>query len=345
MKNRLKTVIASLLLLYCFSLNAQGINEIEVCIGSKITLTATAINAGDNPTFQWMKNNVQIEGATNSKYSYIPEHGDTIVCMVTSNADCVSPQTVMSINVVINVVDEKCRATLIGTVFPYVYYEGADSFNKQFSIAVTLKPVPTDITSETAFEDLLAETPVYPPVNAIYYDGTIFVPGTPKSPGSLGQFNNFGLPVNFPDAVGKPHGISNSTLLEKEEQPDIVEGATVGLFVIESVAPGNYILEIKRDGYMVRWAKIDVKSETPIQYLGHRELIPGDIGSLLKIDAQGATELLLKKGYYFGHKDYLPEYDLNADGFIDSYDYYLLQKYINFRFYHYEETEEWIISE
>ena len=345
MKNRLKTVIASILSLCCFSLNAQGINEIEVSVGSTITLNATAINAGENPTFQWMKNNVHIEGATHSKYSYIPEHGDTIVCMVTSTADCVSPSTAISISVVINIVNEKYRATLMGTIFPYVYYEGADSFNEQFSIAVSLKPVPTDISSESAFEDLLAEIPSYPTVNAIYYDGTIFVPGTPKSPGTLGQFNNYGLPVNFPEAIGKPHGESNSALLEEEEQPDIVEGATVGLFVIENVAPGNYILEIKRDGYMVRWAKIKVNAEESVQHFGHRELIPGDIGSLLKIDDQGASELLLKKGFYFGHKDYVPEYDLNADGYIDSYDYYLLQKYINFRFYHYEDTKEWINNE
>ena len=233
-------------------------------------------------------------------------------------------------------------ATIEGTVFPFVHYEGADEFNQLFAITVSLKPVPADVSSEAAFEKLLAETPLYPPVNAIYYDGTVFVPGTPKYPGTLGHFDNFGLPIDFQDAIGVEYHASDSEILGQEEEPATIEGMTLGVFLIEGVDPGDYILEIKRAGYIVRWAKIKVNADEPVQHFGHRELIPGDINESLKIDAQSATKLLFKKGIYYGHKDYVPEYDLNADGYIDSYDYYLLQKYINFRFYHYEDTMNWL---
>jgi hypothetical protein len=233
------------------------------------------------------------------------------------------------------------KIKVVGTVFPFVHWAGRDKFNVLFPITVSLKSIPTDISSESAFELLLAENALYT-TTTVYYDGTVFVPNSPKSPGALGEFNNFGLPVNFPDAIGKSHGYSNSDILIEEEEPYIEEGITLGLFEIPDVLPGDYLLEIKREGYMVRWAKINVSDQNAIQYLGHREIIPGDIVVSLEIDSQDETTMLQKDGLFLGHPDYLPLYDLNSDGYIDAYDYYLLQKYINFRFYHYEETMNWL---
>ena len=102
---------------------------------------------------------------------------------------------------------------------------------------------------------------------------------------------------------------------------------------------------------MVRWAKVKVKDNELLQTLGHREIIPGflitnDEPTYLKIFDNDAEELrtLIKKGIYYGLPEYDPKYDLNADGFIDSYDYYLLQKYIDFMYEHYKETEGWLLG-
>jgi hypothetical protein len=239
----------------------------------------------------------------------------------------------------------RCRTTLLGTVFPFVN-RGYSAFDALFSITASLKSVPANLLSPTVYQTLLAATPLYPPVNAIYYDGTIFVKNTPKSPGALGEFNNYGLPIDFEEALGGTivHGLSTSPILLEFQEPDIHEGATVGLFVIDDVTPGSYILEIKRAGYMVRWTKITVNPQDSTLYLGHRELIPGDVVNFLIIDNDDAQLIInkIKVGIYYGHIDYEPAYDLNADGFIDSYDLFLLKKYINFRFLHYRETKEWI---
>jgi len=236
------------------------------------------------------------------------------------------------------------KITVTGTVFPFVYQEGENGFNALFPITVSLKPIPNNLLSPTVYEDLLAETPLFSE-NAIYYDGTLFVEGTPKSPGALGEFNNFGLPINFMDALGGGivHGASASPTLLNLEKPDNNEGATVGVFTLE-VIPGDYILEIKRDGYMVRWAKITIDAQEPTVHLGHRELIPGDVKTMLRIDSDNAQQLLsmIEQGLHHTHTDYEPHLDLNADGYIDIHDYYLLQKYIGFRFYHYEETMDWL---
>ncbi len=76
----------------------------NVCQGTSIDFTATPVNGGSSPGYQWRKNNVNISGATNSTYSYVPLNNDTITCRLTSNADCAtgSPATSNAITMVVN---------------------------------------------------------------------------------------------------------------------------------------------------------------------------------------------------------------------------------------------------
>lgn len=59
-----------------------------VCNGSNITFTANVINGGTSPLYQWQVNGFNIEGATNSTYTFAPNSNDYITCEVTSNKDC-----------------------------------------------------------------------------------------------------------------------------------------------------------------------------------------------------------------------------------------------------------------
>jgi hypothetical protein len=56
-----------------------------VCQGSSVEFSATPMNGGTSPLYQWKKNDVNIAGATSSTYSYIPESDDAIRCQLTSN--------------------------------------------------------------------------------------------------------------------------------------------------------------------------------------------------------------------------------------------------------------------
>jgi len=246
-----------------------------------------------------------------------------------------------------------CGITLRGTVFPFVNRGESDvfsaDFNSEFSITVKLKAVPTFASKPTEAQlvTFLNGAELYS-TTAVPYTGAKFVPNTPEHPGTLGEFTNYGELINF-GPIGKTHVPGSPKMLLSGETPFTVEGATVGLYEFTNVTSGEYILEISRAGYMVRWAKITVNNTDVVQNLKHREILPGyvitnDAPTYLKIFTNDAAELarLIENGIYYKSPGYDPKYDLNADGYIDAYDYYLLQKYINFMHEHYEDTWDWI---
>ena len=60
----------------------------NVCAGTPVTFTATPVNGGTNPTFQWKVNGMDT-GTNNPVFTYIPENGDQVYCILTSsNTTC-----------------------------------------------------------------------------------------------------------------------------------------------------------------------------------------------------------------------------------------------------------------
>ena len=74
-----------------------------VCAGTSVTYTATPVNGGANPAYQWKKNGSNITGATNVTYSYIPVNNDLITCALTSNAICVTGNPATSTGITMTV--------------------------------------------------------------------------------------------------------------------------------------------------------------------------------------------------------------------------------------------------
>lgn len=73
-----------------------------VCSGSSVTFTATPVNGGSAPAYQWYKNSVAV--STGATYNCTPVNGDIIYAVMTSNAPCATsnPATSNSITMVVN---------------------------------------------------------------------------------------------------------------------------------------------------------------------------------------------------------------------------------------------------
>ncbi|MEI6436958.1 MAG: PKD-like domain-containing protein, partial [Bacteroidota bacterium] len=83
------------------SINASGNT---VCFGTTVTFTATPVNPGSNPAYQWKVNGTDA-GSNAPIFTYIPTNGDVVQCMLTSsNTVCTSnnPATSNSITMVVN---------------------------------------------------------------------------------------------------------------------------------------------------------------------------------------------------------------------------------------------------
>ncbi len=72
------------------------------CIGQSITFSVSPTNGGSNPTYQWLVNNAAAPGTSNnSTYSYNNfNNNDTVSCILTSNATCITT-TVDTSNIIV----------------------------------------------------------------------------------------------------------------------------------------------------------------------------------------------------------------------------------------------------
>ena len=91
----------------CISSPAVGVSVAEsqnpACVGAAVTFTATPANGGSSPAFQWKLNGLNVPGANDIVYSYVPLHSDTVSCMMTSNAWCISGNPATSDPIVMTV--------------------------------------------------------------------------------------------------------------------------------------------------------------------------------------------------------------------------------------------------
>ena len=66
-----------------------------ICTGSIVTFTATPVNGGTAPLFQWKVNGIGV-GPNAPVYNYTPTVGDVVQCILTSNLFCVSNSPALS---------------------------------------------------------------------------------------------------------------------------------------------------------------------------------------------------------------------------------------------------------
>ena len=217
-----------------------------------------------------------------------------------------------------------------GTMFPFVYTQD-EEFDAKYEVTVKLHTVPAIGTNP------LTQVMTVPPVQTVkatYYNGSIFIPGTPKYPGVIGSPNNPGKPINWASIGKDVTGVNNELVIEGE-----VPQVPVGMFTFTNITPGDYILEIAREGYLVRWGKITINNDG--MSLGHRELIAGDVTKDLQINMWDVQNALTEEQLPAIDIN-LPLYDLDGSGTVANEDIQIIIKNMNAYIGTYMETMEWV---
>ena len=76
----------------------------NVCEGTQVTFTATPVNCGDTPVYQWFVNNIE-SGENSSTFTYSPTNNDTVSVLLTSSLPCVANNPVVSNTIQMQVID------------------------------------------------------------------------------------------------------------------------------------------------------------------------------------------------------------------------------------------------
>ncbi len=91
----------------------------NICAGVSVTYSAVPVNPGSTPVYQWKKNSVIVGTNSNIYTNPSPSNGDTIVCMMTSNANCVTGNPVTS-NLIIMTVNPVFSASVTISANPSI---------------------------------------------------------------------------------------------------------------------------------------------------------------------------------------------------------------------------------
>ncbi len=80
---------------------STGIVGDTVCAGTLTSFTASPVNGGVSPGYQWYVNG-SLFGTTNP-FNYVPDSNDVVTCVITSSYQCATPSTVTSNSVTMTV--------------------------------------------------------------------------------------------------------------------------------------------------------------------------------------------------------------------------------------------------
>jgi hypothetical protein len=226
-------------------------------------------------------------------------------------------------------------------MFPFVYTADID-FDTLFPVIVKLYSYPASMDCGNPLAAIVDATPFLTTV-ANHHNGSEWIPNTPKNPGTIGKYNNPGLPIDW-SQIGKAAGTPDNRLLTQSDNvPETTSpGASIGWYELKNVPPADYLIVISRQGFITRIGKITV---TDNANLGHRELVSGDVNGDFTVSQADASAV---KARYSNHTQttiYSAKYDMSGDGEINGVDLEYVKSNNSALFIIYEEAKDWIIEE
>jgi hypothetical protein len=78
-------------------------SQTTFCAGTQVVFTATSVNGGSAPAYQWKVNGVNVGNNSASYTSNNLTNGQIVTCVLTSNSTCVSNPVATSNAITVNV--------------------------------------------------------------------------------------------------------------------------------------------------------------------------------------------------------------------------------------------------
>ncbi len=135
-----------------------SVSQNPVCQGEAVAFTATPVNGGNSPAYQWSVNGVP-SGTNSASFTYIPANGDSVRCTLTSVQACVtgspvaSQPLVMTVNpllpVSVTVSSVPAGATCAGTPVTYTANPVNGGGSPAYQWFVNGNPAGTSLSSYT----------------------------------------------------------------------------------------------------------------------------------------------------------------------------------------------------
>jgi len=113
-----------------------------ICIGNEVMFTATVINGGTDPAYQWQINNSNMVSNIDTFVSSTLNDGDNITCTLTSDLTCVTAKTVVSNPIEMSVSEGNCYTLFVPSAFaPFSSVNTKDQTLRPFSNGNTVRNI------------------------------------------------------------------------------------------------------------------------------------------------------------------------------------------------------------
>ncbi|MFZ4522018.1 MAG: GEVED domain-containing protein [Bacteroidales bacterium] len=210
-----------------------GASANPVAADVDVTFTATPVNGGGTPSYQWKVNGFNV-GANSPSYTYKPLNGDLVTCILTSSLSCVSGNPATSNTVIMSVTGYHTGSITVNGI---VGGTATNCYNSLATITVAGGGT-TFVVNSGGSATMIAG------VNIVYLPGTTVLPG--------GYMHGY---ISSTDHCGAKTPSVVTVLTSEDELPVIAQKTAFKLY--PNPTTGNFTVE-QTSGSLHEMVKVEI---------------------------------------------------------------------------------------